>query len=74
MIFACDCVGAHYVGGIPFRHPPVENQALVNEIIHGAHRLFNRGCRVGAMAEEEVKIVKLQPFQGAAACFVDVFA
>src|SRR5690625_4915630 len=53
---------ADLLGG-PFARAPVERLALVDQEVHGADRLLDRGVQVGAVAEQQVDVVKLHPLQ-----------
>ena len=55
----------HDLPGLPVGHPDVSHKALADQIIEGAHRLFDRRDRVIRVDLIEVDIVQLQAFQAA---------
>ena len=58
----------------PLRCAPVQDFALVNQIAHRAHCLFDGRVRVGPVAEIKIEIIDLQPAQRGVAGFDHMFA
>lgn len=58
----------------PFTHSPVQNLALIDEVMHDAAGFVQRSFGVEPMALIEVDVVGVQPPQGRMALFEEVFA
>jgi hypothetical protein len=67
-----DAVRAHDVGGAPLARAPVEDFSLAHEDVHRAHGLFDRRFGIRSMAEGEIDVIELQPFQRGVDAFDDV--
>ncbi len=58
----------------PFRRAPIEHLALVDEIAHRPRGFLNGRLGVGPMAEVEIEIIDLEPFQRLVAGLHDMLA
>ena len=43
--------------------PAADAVTLLDEVIHGPHRFFNRRVLIGPVAEEKIQVINLEPLQ-----------